>query len=379
MLLVRGANVFAPEPLGVRDLLLAGGTVVAIAPELPSVQNWPQVQTIEAEGLVMVPGLVDSLVHVSGGGGEGGFATRTRALEADQALAAGVTTVIGALGTDDSTRSHADLLACCRALANEGLSAFALSGSYHVPLRTLTGCLRDDLVLIPDLIGVGEVAIADHRGSQPSVAELARIATEARVGGMLSGKAGTVLIHVGDADDQLQLLDAVVEQHAVSRELFLPTHCNRSRRLFDAARRWMAAGGFADLTTSTTDGLIEAGEVPAADALLELIDDSTMSGRISLSSDAQASLPQFDAEGRLQAMAVAEIGSLLDTLRQCWKRRPDRFTEILAAATSTPADVWGLAGKGRVRVGADADLLLLDPDGYLPRAVIAAGRYRVLG
>src|SRR5690606_36172222 len=145
----------------------------------------------------------DSLVHTAGGGGEGGFASRIRPLEAEQALRAGVTTVIGALGTDDSTRSHADLPACGRALATHGLSAFALSGSYHVPVRTLTGSLRDDIVLIPDIIGVGEIAIADHRGAQPSSRELARIAAEAHVGGLLSGKAGTVLVHVGDGRDGL--------------------------------------------------------------------------------------------------------------------------------------------------------------------------------
>ncbi|MBD8525798.1 beta-aspartyl-peptidase [Pseudomarimonas arenosa] len=375
MHLIRGAELFAPGPLGKRDVLIGGGKILAIDQRLDSAALGRRVALIEAEGLRLLPGLVDSLVHISGGGGEGGFASRSRPLQAEHALRGGVTSLIGALGTDDVTRSLADLLACCRSLTEHGLSAYALSGSYHLPLRTLTGRLRDDLVLIPDLIGVGEIAIADHRGSQPTVAELARIAAEARVGGMLAGKAGTVLIHLGDAEDRLTLLEAVVEQHAVSRTQFLPTHCNRSRALLDHSKDWLCAGGYVDLTCSTTEQLLADGEVPAAQALLELLDQCDGAGQVSLSSDAQASLPQFDAEGRLLHMAEADIGSLLATLQHAWQLRPERFSEILAAATSTPATIWGLSSKGRIRVGGDADLLLLDGRDNTLRAVVAGGRY----
>ena len=203
MILLQGAEVFAPDPIGVHDVLLGGGRVLAVATRIDC--GVLDVERIDARGLILCPGLVDSLVHLSGGGGEGGFATRTAPLAARDALRAGVTTLIGALGTDDVTRTHADLLACARALAVHGLCAYALTGSYRMPARTLTGSVRDDLVLVPDIIGVGEIAIADHRGSHPSIDELARLAADARVGGMLAGKCGTVLVHVGDGDDALAL------------------------------------------------------------------------------------------------------------------------------------------------------------------------------
>ena len=375
MLLVRGAQVFDPAPIGQQDLLLAGGRIVAIAPRI-SPGAGLSVRILDAAGRIAVPGLVDSLVHVSGGGGEGGFDTRTPALAPSQALASGITTFIGALGTDDVTRSHADLLACCRALAAHGLTAYALTGSYRVPVRTLTGSVRDDLVLVPDIIGVGEIAIADHRGSQPSVDELARIASDARVGGLLSGKAGTVLVHVGDARDGLALLHAVSDRHPVPTTQWHPTHINRHADLLAQAAAWVGRGGSVDITTSTSVDLLNAGEVAAAQALAHLLESGLPVSRITLSSDGQASLPNFDAQGRLLGMAVADVGSLLRSLAEGVTRHGLPLAAALPAVTSTPADVWGLRRKGRLAVGADADLLLLAPGTLALEAVVASGQLR---
>jgi beta-aspartyl-dipeptidase (metallo-type) len=375
MLLVRGADVFDPAPIGRQDLLLAGGRIVAMAPHIAPGAGMP-VRVLQAEGRIAVPGLVDSLVHVSGGGGEGGFATRTPGLSFAQAVASGVTTFIGALGTDDVTRCHADLLACCRALAAQGLSAYALTGSYRVPVRTITGSVRDDLVLVNDIIGVGEIAIADHRGSQPGVDELARIASDARVGGLLSGKAGTVLVHVGDARDGLALLHAVSDRHPVPSTQWHPTHINRHAGLLAQAAGWVARGGSVDITTSTSPELLDAGEVPAARALAELLASGLPVSRISLSSDGQASLPNFDAQGRLLGLEVADVGSLRLTLAECVVRHGLSLAEVLPAVTTTPAEIWGLRHKGRLAVGADADLLLLAPGTLALEAVVASGQLR---
>lgn len=375
MLLVRGAEVFDPLLRGRQDLLLAGGRIVAMEPRISPGAGVP-VRIVQAAGRIAVPGLVDSLVHVSGGGGEGGFETRTPALSPAQALASGVTTFIGALGTDDVTRSHADLLACCRALGSHGLTAYALTGSYRVPVRTLTGSVRDDLVLVNDIIGVGEIAIADHRGSQPTVDELARVASDARVGAMLAGKAGTVLVHVGDAAEGLALLHQVSDRTPIPTAQWHPTHINRHAALLAQAGPWIARGGSVDITTSTSPELLDAGDVPAAQALAQLLREGLPVSRISLSSDGQASLPDFDADGRLRGVQVADVGSLLATLAVAVGRHGLSLAQALPAVTSTPAAIWGLQRKGRLAVGMDADLLLLSPGTLALEAVVASGQVR---
>lgn len=377
LLVLRGAEVYAPAPLGSHDLVLGGGRVLAMGQGL-ALGNVPCTE-VDARGLIAAPGLVDSLVHLSGGGGEGGFATRTAPLRGEDALAAGVTTLVGALGTDDVTRSLADLLACARALAVHGLSAFALTGSYHVPVRTLTASVRDDLVLVPDFIGVGEVAIADHRGAQPTVDELARIASEARVGGMLAGKQGTVLVHVGDHADGLGLLAEVCRRHPVPPTQWLPTHVNRHATLLAQGERWMHAGGYVDLTTSTTPELVAAGDIPADEALARLLAAGVDAARITLSSDGQASLPDFAPDGTLRALGVAPIGSLLAAVRRVVLTHRLPLEVALAAATANPARAWGLTRKGALRVGADADVLLLERGTLALRATVANGRLTRFG
>ena len=372
LLLIRDAEVFAPQSLGRCDVLVGAGRVLAIGRDLQlgSLAH----ERIDAAGRWLWPGYVDSLVHLSGGGGEGGFATRTLPLAASAALGAGVTTLIGALGTDDVTRSHADLLACARALQAQGLSAYTLTGSYHVPVTTLTGSIRSDLVLIPEMIGVGEIAIADRRGAQPSVDELARIAADANVGGPLAGKAGVVLVHLGDEEAALSPLIEASARHAVARSRWLPTHINRSRRLLDRGCAWSREGGWIDLTTSTTEALVAAGDLYAGESLAIALRLGAAAERITMSSDGQASLPLFDAAGHFVELGVAPIGSLHEEVVQAIDRHGVPLGTALATATLHPATIWRLAHKGRIAVGADADLLLLDPESKAIAVTVAAGR-----
>ncbi len=89
-----------------------------------------------------------------------------------------------------------NLIAKARGLEEEGITTYVYTGSYQVPIRTITGSIQDDIILIDKIIGVGEVALSDHRSSQPTVEDIMKIAAEARVGGILSGKGGEWLISI---------------------------------------------------------------------------------------------------------------------------------------------------------------------------------------
>jgi beta-aspartyl-dipeptidase (metallo-type) len=371
---IRDAELMSPTPKGRGDVLIANGRVLAVGDGLDPRGCGVPLRVIDAAGHYLCPGLVDSLVHFGGGGGEGGFATRMPPLAAATALAAGVTTMIGALGTDDVTRSHADLLACARALAASGLSAYVLTGSYQVPPVTLTGSVRGDLAFIPEMIGLGEIAIADHRGSQPSAAELARLASDARVGGMLAGKAGTVLIHVGEATEGLALLREASSRWPVPIAQWHPTHINRQAALLADGFEFVREGGSIDFTTSSTPDFVAAGEIPAALALADALAAGLPIERLTMSSDGQASLPHFDAQGRLLSLEVAPIASLLASVREAVELHGVPLATALAAATSSPAAVWGLPRKGGIVPGLDADLILLDRETLALRWTMAAGR-----
>ncbi|MDI6863477.1 MAG: amidohydrolase family protein, partial [Pseudothermotoga sp.] len=209
MILLKNATVYSPEPLGVRDILLAVDRIVAIEEQLTVCL--PNLSVIDCSGKIAVPGFIDSHVHILGGGGEGGFRTRTYELSFSDLVRAGITTVVGCLGTDGVTRSLESLYAKAKALEEEGVSSYIYVGSYRVPPVTLTGSIIKDIVLIDKVIGVGEVAISDHRSSQPTLDELKRLAADARIGGMLSGKAGVVNVHVGDGPTMLEPLTNVVK------------------------------------------------------------------------------------------------------------------------------------------------------------------------
>ena len=324
-------------------------------------------------GRRLIPGLVDCHVHITGGGGEAGPASSVPRLSAADLLGAGVTTVVGVLGTDDVSRSPAALVARARALQDEGLTAYCYAGSYRVPPVTLTGDIRRDIGLVDRIIGVGEIAIADHRSSQPSAADLARIAADAHVAGMLAGKAGTLHLHVGDGERGLSQVREILEETEIPARVFHPTHVNRRRALFDEALELARLGCTIDVTAFPV--AVDEDAWSAADAVDRFLATDLPRDRITVSSDAGGSLPVFDAQGRLTGMEIAGADSLAAALVELVERG-HALEEALPPFTSNVADILRLPAKGRVRAGADADLVVLDDSGGVAD-VMARGTWRI--
>src|SRR5512139_1489497 len=308
MLLLKNADLYTPAPAGRSDILIAGGRIERVAPDLRVSE--PYCEVFDASGFIAVPGFVDGHVHLAGGGGEGGYRTRTPELLLSDAIRGGVTTVVGCLGTDGVTRSPENLLAKARGLEEEGVSTFMYTGYYALPVRTITGSIERDLLLIDKVVGVGEIAISDHRSTQPTFDEFARIAAEARRGGLLSGKAGVVNVHMGDGRRGLSLIRRVLDETEIPPAQFVPTHINRNAALFEEGITHAKAGGLVDFTTSTVPAFLEEGEVACGRGLRLMLEAGVDVSQITFTSDGQGSLHRFDAEGRLTGLDVGRVTSL---------------------------------------------------------------------
>ena len=251
MILIKNAEVFQPGHLGKMDILVAGEKIVAIENKIDI--KWPEnfhVIVIDGSGKKVIPGLIDAHVHIAGAGGEGGPATRTPEMQLSQMLDGGITTVVGCLGTDGFTRSLEAVLMKVKSLKAQGVSAYMYTGSYQVPTPTLLGDVGRDIALIEEIIGIGEIAISDHRSSCPTTNELIRLVEHARVGGMLGGKAGIANIHMGDARNPFRPIYDAVENSELKLTQFYPTHCNRNPYIFEDAKVY-GKKGYVDLTASS--------------------------------------------------------------------------------------------------------------------------------
>jgi beta-aspartyl-dipeptidase (metallo-type) len=377
-LLIRRGTVFAPRPLGVRDVFVAGGRIEAIAePGVIETRGF-DVDVIEAEGKSVLPGLIDPHVHILGGGGEGGPATRAPEIAVEDIAGSAVTTVIGCLGTDGVTRHMASLLAKARALEIEGISTWLFAGSYELPVKTITGSVRSDLVLIDKIVGAGEIALSDHRSSQPTFEDIAKLAAECRVGGMLGGKAGILHIHLGDGPRGFAFLWRLMKETEIPPSQIVPTHANRSRRLLDEAIEYVCAGGFADLTAGIDPEADNDADISVETAVRLAVERGAPLGRLTVSSDANGSMPRFDAAGTLIGLTIAAQRTLLLKFRSLVRRGILKLDQAAALFASNPAAIYKLPGKGVLEPGADADLVLLD-DRLEPTDVVARGRLLMRG
>jgi beta-aspartyl-dipeptidase (metallo-type) len=368
--LFKNALVYEPEFIGKKDILTGGSTILAIKEHIEPLPG-ADITIIDCEGLRLVPGIIDSHVHITGGGGEGGPSSRMPELLLSMMLEGGVTTVVGCLGTDGITRTVESVLMKVKSLRAQGVSAWMYTGAYQVPTPTITGDVAKDIALFEEIIGVGEIAISDHRSSIPSIAELARITAQARVAGMIGGKAGIVNIHMGDAKDPFRPIHEVVASTEMGYRQFVPTHCNRNPYIFEDAKVY-GVKGFVDITASSYPYDMEV-EIKPSVALKQLLEAGVPAGHITFTSDGCGSLPSFDSEGRLIKIDMGLPSSILREIKEAVLEDGIPPEIALQVATSSPADILKLKGKGHIREGYDADLVVLD-EGFNIMHLMAMGR-----
>ncbi len=370
--IIKNVEVYAPEYIGKKEILITGEKIVGVVNPGEVVLKGIDINEIDARGVIAVPGFIDGHIHIAGAGGDGGPVTRTEGLQLADMLHAGITTVVGCLGTDGFTRNIESVLMKTKQLRALGVSAYMLTGAYQVPTPTLLGDIGRDIALVDEIIGAGEIAVGDHRSSCPTPEEIARIASQARVGGLLGGKSGIVVIHLGSSAAAFATLFEVVEVTQIPPKQFLPTHCSRSKQVMDDAKRWGRIG-YCDITASTTTESDES----AAAAVVELLNSGVPLEHITMTSDGCGSLPKFNETGELIALSYGTPSALTESFRMLIRSCGLVLADALQIVTSNPARILGLTGKGKIAEGYDADLLLLDRNDLSVKQVIARGAVKL--
>ncbi len=360
--------------MGRCDILTGGGKILAIEKSIQAGILPGEVEVINAEGLAAVPGFIDGHQHFTGGGGEGGFHTRTPEMRLSMNTANGVTTAVGLLGTDSLTRSVESLYAKTQSFNAEGITAFMLTGAYWYPSPTITGSVARDLVYLQPVIGV-KLAISDIRGPHIEARDLAMLASEIRVAALVANKPGIITVHTGIKLVGLDLILEIIQKHGMRADTFVPTHINRKNPILtDQALSLARQGAVVDATCWSSLPAEDSIRMSAADFAV-MAKDQGLFDQVSFSSDAGGSLPVWNKDNsRIVSMGIGAPDSLLFELSRLVHQKGMRLEKALCPLTTTPARVYGLKGvKGELTAGADADIVVLDPDKMIIRDVMAKG------
>lgn len=364
--IITGAHVYTPENTGINDVVVIGEKVAVITDKIELEKYLSldvPVDIIAGEGKFLMPGIIDPHVHLTGGGGEGGYHTRTPETTIGQFVEAGITTAVGLTGTDKTSRSLEALYAKSKALTTEGMTALMYTGNYQIPTPTITGTVERDIYLMDTVIGTAEIAVADHRSSQPTTEELSKIVAETRVGGLTAGKAGVTHFHTGVGKAGLSQLKALILHYDLPAHNIYPTHVNRTDSLIREAAELTREGAYVDMTAGSS----------IVQDISKFLDAEGDIGYLTLSSDGNGSLPVFNADGTLEKLEVASLNTLFNCVGELYKSgilSPETVFSLVSRNTSA---VLNLTNKGHIDPGKDADLLLFDEDFNLD-TVIARGK-----
>ena len=367
--LLRNGHVYSPEDLGVKDILLWEDRIIRIGESLQIPAGFDG-ETIDLTGKTVIPGLVDAHVHITGGGGEGGFTTRTGEITFGEIAEAGVTTLVGVLGTDGYARRVEDVLVKCMALREMGFDCYFLTGSYTFPITTMRGSVAEDIIFNEYCLGAGEVAHCDHRGSLMRYEEFTRLCADVRNGARLSGLKGVLNIHLGNYPDPSDFFIRACEEDVTFRPLIVPTHVTRKHDVFESCLKFLEYGGQIDITAGS-DSNPEQNSCGSVDGLEIIYRKYGTLDRVSMTSDGNGSMPVWDALGNMVGMGKGSSKVLLADLKKATQRGVIPFEETLRTMTTTPAAVYGLKNSaGAIRENGMANFAVLDENLDLEETIL---------
>lgn len=365
MLLIKNINIYAPENIGVKDCLIVNDKIALIKNKIDETED---MEVIDGTGKIMTPGFIDNHVHITGGGGEGSFKTRVPEIMLSEFIEAGITTVVGLLGTDSITRNVENVYAKAKALTEEGITAYIYTGAYEYPSPTITGSIKKDIVFIDEVLGV-KLAISDHRSPEVNLHELRRLSADIRRASMISGKPGILVAHMGDGEVALKLVREMLDTSDIPITIIRPTHVNRKEELLEEAFDFAKDGGTIDLTCGISDDLGPSNVINRAKK------ENIPLENITVSTDGYGSWSNYDEKGNLLEMGAAPVDSSFKEFKKLVFDYKFSLDEALIFFTSNVAKGLGLyPGKGSISEGSDADILILNKD-LEKEVVLAKGEF----
>lgn len=376
-LLIKDGDIYTPEHKGKKDILVINDKIVFTGQNiLTSTLNVidKNIKIIDASKCVIIPGYIDQHVHINGAGGEGGPQYRTPPIQLSEFVKAGITSVVGLLGTDGFARSLKALLMKARALEQEGISTWIYTGAYQYPSPTITESILSDIILIDKVIGV-KIALSDHRASHPTIDEFKKVTSEARAAGVLAGKAGVVHIHMGGEKLGLSYLFDIIRNTEIPVEQFAPTHLNKKdEELFRQVVKFGKIGGYIDLTAGASGEEKSSKHIKPGKAIKRLLKNGVSIEKITISSDGNGSLPKFNEKKEFVGMRIASVSSLHEEFISMVKEEKISIEKAIQVTSTNIAKHLKLAKKGEIKAGKDADIIVLDKDTLKIKHVIARGK-----
>lgn len=365
--LIKNANLYSPVKMGIKDILITGNKIADIQDSINL--SGIEYKTIDAAGKFVCPGFIDQHVHISGGGGQNGFASFIPEVTVKELISVGTTTVLGLLGTDGFVKELSSLYAKTKELDAEGITAYMLTGFYGLPQKTLTGSIANDMIFIDKVIGY-KLAISDDRCSFPTEQEVLRFINQVKLGGFTSGKGGIIHFHVGNLPSRLDLLISIASQYPTLISYLSPTHCIRTKELFDSALKFAGMGGMIDISTGGTKFTAPYKAVGIA------LEAGVSLENLTFSSDGRGGVKKTDPVTGEQSYTAAPLDLNFKEMILLVKNGILPLEKALQLITVNPAKNMKISHKGEISIGYDADFVFMD-NNYNITDVIANGKQMI--
>ena len=370
--LIKGGRVFTPDEIGIQDILIINDRIVGLGRDIsPRLGLDLESEIYDAKDKIICPGIIDSHLHLIGGGGAAGFVSRVKEIPVEDIVRYGVTTVVGCLGLDHISKSVKTLLIKANALESAGISSYILTGSWVFPPITITGSVEQDLVFIDKVIGV-KLAVGEASSTCPNKRELRDLIGEIRRASQLSNKAGILHVHLGpQSREWIKLFQEIISEIKIPPSKVIFTHANRSQEMLDLTLEYTKQGGAIDLTASLNPAE-RPGSIRASEALKTMLGQGLSLERVTLTSDGNASrvLPAGE-------IIYVGIEPLLSEIKALVVEQKVSLTSALKLVTTNPARLYQIdLDKGSLAPGKEADLMIMN-DRFEISDVMSKGNWLV--